>query len=89
MSFNSQVFHWGFEQVTVFEEMTADVLLVRTIPADIFLPSSLILCKLQDIHSPKSWKAILSHFCNCNTTSSTIPEELKSVAVIMLIIASS
>ena len=36
MNFNSQVFHWGAEQVTVFEEMIADVLLVRTIPADIF-----------------------------------------------------
>ena len=45
-----------------------------------------MLCKLQDIHSPKSWKAILSHCCNCNTTTSTIPEELKSVADIMLII---
>ena len=38
MNFNSQVLHWGVEQVTAFEEMTADVLLVRTIPADIFSP---------------------------------------------------
>ena len=45
-----------------------------------------MLCKLQGIHSPKSWKAILSHCCNCNTTTSNIPEELESVAVIMLII---
>ena len=47
MNFNSQVLHWGVEQITVFEEMTADVLLVRTIPADIFtpLPSSLMLAR--------------------------------------------
>ena len=47
MNFNSQVLHWGVEQITVFEEMTADVLLIRTIPADIFtpLPSSLMLAR--------------------------------------------
>ena len=91
MNFNSQVFHRGVEQITVFKEMTADVLIMTTIPADIFtpLPSSLMLCKLQDIHSSKSWKAILSHCCSCNTTTSTNLEELKSVAVIMLIIESS
>ena len=95
MNFNSQVFHWwgggGGGGVTVFEEITADVLLIRTIPTDIFtpLPSSLMLCKLQNIHSPKSWKAILSHCCSCNTTTSTNLEKLKSVAVIMFIFESS
>ena len=41
MNFNSKVFHGGgggCEQVTVFEEMTADALLVRAVPADIFSP---------------------------------------------------